>query len=448
MILSKLFSTVKFISHSVLRGKGGTAAVLQTLLTRILILAVNVLTGIITARFLGPTGRGEQAAMGLWPQFIAFTLTLGIPSGVIYNLKRYPEEQSRLVSASLVLSAGLGFLASLIGIIFIPSWLSQYSIEVIRFAQTLMLLAPVPLLSVVLSATLQAKDEFTVSNQASFFSPLITLVSLVLLALTGTLTPFSSSLVYLLPGIPLCCWMLFRVWKLCSPGLQKLGKSCCQLLSYGIRSYGVEMIGTLSNQVDQALVINFLTPVDMGNYAVALSLSRMLNVFQSSIAQVLFPKASACVLNEVIALVGFAARVSTAVSFLIAIAVIGLGGYLLTLLYGQEFLEAVTVFRILAIEAVLSGTTWLLAQAFMSLGKPGIVTVLQGVGLAISVVLMLVLIPAYGLLGAGLALLISTTLRLLFVLISFPLFLKVRPPSLILKGTDLVSLRNRLQLND
>jgi O-antigen/teichoic acid export membrane protein len=54
---------------------------------------------------------------------------------------------------------------------------------------------------------------------------------------------------------------------------------------------------------------------------------------------------------------------------------------------------------------------------------------------------MLLLIPAYGLMGAGFALLASTTARLIFILGCYPLMLKVRPPNLLLMREDLRFLR-------
>ena len=69
----------------VLRGRSGSAATLQTILTRLLILAINVGTGIITARLLGPEGRGEQAAMALWPQLLGYAMTLGLPKRCFTN---------------------------------------------------------------------------------------------------------------------------------------------------------------------------------------------------------------------------------------------------------------------------------------------------------------------------------------------------------------------------
>ena len=48
-----------------LRGTSGASAVAQIALTNGLVLCVNVLTGVVTARFLGPQGRGEFATITL-----------------------------------------------------------------------------------------------------------------------------------------------------------------------------------------------------------------------------------------------------------------------------------------------------------------------------------------------------------------------------------------------
>lgn len=420
----------------VLGGQSATAATLQTLLTRVFILAVSVATGVMTARVLGPVGRGEQAAIILWPQFLAYAMTLGLPTALLYNLKRYPKEETELFSAALLLGTVLGIVASLTGIIFIPYWLNQYSAEVIFFARWFMLTAPLALLGITVTAAFEAQGDFTSANQMRYLAPLITLAILGVLTLTQALTPLTAGLAYLLPGLPIFFWMLTRLWSHFHPRWYGLTTSCKRLLSYGLRSYGIDLLGTLAAQVDQVLVVGLLAPAAMGMYVVSLSLSRMLNVLQTSMITVLLPKTAARPVEEVVALTGRAARVSTAFTFLAAIAVMLLGPVFLRLLYGSEYVGAVPVFRILLIEVVIGGTTWVLAQTFMALGQPGTVTILQGIGLGLSVPLLVVLIPAYGLEGAGWALLGSTTARLVFVLVSYPLILKIRPPSLLMTRED------------
>ena len=72
-------------------------AVVQSVGAKVLIIGINALTGIITARALRPEGRGELAAMILWPVFLASALSLGVPSALTFQLKRNPGKQSQLM---------------------------------------------------------------------------------------------------------------------------------------------------------------------------------------------------------------------------------------------------------------------------------------------------------------------------------------------------------------
>jgi O-antigen/teichoic acid export membrane protein len=237
--------------------------------------------------------------------------------------------------------------------------------------------------------------------------------------------------------------MLSRLWKLYRPRWYRLRSASKSLTSYGLRSYGVDLAGTFTYYLDRVLLVGLVAPAALGLYVVALSLARMLNVFHAAVVSVLFTKTSGRPVEEVVALTGLAARASTALTLLAALGLTVFGPRVLSLVYGQDYLGAVTVFRLLVLEVVLSGMAWVLAQAFMALGRPGLVTLLQGVGLSISVPLLLVLVPPYGLEGAGLALLISATLRLVLALVSFPLILQMRIPRLWLTRTDIYAIFHR-----
>jgi O-antigen/teichoic acid export membrane protein len=204
-----------------------------------------------------------------------------------------------------------------------------------------------------------------------------------------------------------------------------------QILGYGIRSYGIDLLGTLALQVDQVLVVSLLTPSAMGSYVVVLSLSRMLNLFQNSVVMVLFPKAAGQSIGDVVKMTGDSVRASGLVTVACGIPVCMAGPLLLALLYGKEYTGAVGALRILVLEVVLSGATFVLAQAFMALDRPGVVTILQAIGLSLSIPMMLLLIPRYGIYGAAISLLASTIARLLFVYAGFWMFLKTTPPRLL-----------------
>jgi O-antigen/teichoic acid export membrane protein len=192
----------------------------------------------------------------------------------------------------------------------------------------------------------------------------------------------------------------------------------------------------MSVYVDQALVIHILRPSFMGTYVVALSLSRMLNVFHTAVVMVLFPKAVSRPVREVIEMTGRAVRMTTVLTTICGTAIILAGPHLLVLLYGSDYAGAAAILRILVIEVILSGATQVMSQAFMALGRPGVITALQAFGLSLTVPLMFILVPRLGLQGAALSLLLSTSARFLFVLASFSRFLATPCPSLIPRQGD------------
>ncbi len=414
----------------------GAHAVIQSIASKAVILGLQAATGILTARVLRPEGRGELAAMILWPLFVASVTTLGVPSSLIYFLRRRPEERERLIINGLTMAAGLGVLAAAITALLLPWWLRQYSDSVVHAAEWF--LVTVPLCSITLAgrAALEASHDFSASNAIQTLTPFATLVVLVLFLGLHRLNPFTAGIAYIAASIPAFWFMAHRVRRVCTKAESPRKAVMKQILGYGIRSYGIDLLGTLVLQVDQVLVVSLLSPSAMGSYVVVLSLSRMLNLFQNSVVMVLFPKAAGRSVTGVIAMTGDSVRASGLITAACGIPVCIAGPFLLGLLYGKEYTDAVGAMRILVLEVVISGATFVMAQAFMALDRPGVVTVLQAIGLSLSIPMMILLIPHYGIYGAAISLLTSTIARLLFVYAGFRIFLKTKPPRLLPDGRD------------
>lgn len=424
----------------------GFRAVVQSIGSKVLILALQAGTGILTARMLGPAGRGELAAMILWPLFVASVTTLGVPSSLIYHLRNRAAERGRLVANGFAMAAVMGVAAAAIAALILPWWLHQYSPWVIRAAQWFLI--TVPLCSVTLAgrAVLEAAHDFAASNGIQILTPFATLAVLLLFVTLHRMDPYTAAIAYIAASLPAFFFMLTRIRRagIRAARIQLAGIK--QLLQYGVRSYGIDVLGTLALQVDQVLVVSLLSAGAMGSYVVVLSLSRMLNVFQQSVVMVLFPKAAGHSPDKVMAMTGDSVRTSGLVTAICGVMVCLTGPTLLRLLYGAEYADAVGALRILVLEAVLSGVVFVLAQAFMALNRPGVVTILQGAGLSLSIPMMLWLIPRYGIYGAAVSLLVSTTSRLLLVCAGFRIFLKVSPPSLLPGWSDLRLLMGGVQL--
>ena len=71
------------------------------------------------------------------------------------------------------------------------------------------------------------------------------------------------------------------------------------------------------------------------------------------------------------------------------------------------------ILPILVAEAIVAGLAQVLLQGFLAAGRPGVATMVLGLGLAGSVPLFLVLVPAFGVVGAAIALLGGSSLRVL-----------------------------------
>lgn len=419
-----------------MRPRRGMRAVFHSILSKVLILGLQAGTGIVTARWLGPAGRGELAAMILWPLFIASVTTLGVPSSLIYYLRHRPELRAKLIAHGLCMAAVLGVIAALLGALILPWWLHQYARPIVLAAESFLITVPLCAVTLVGRAVLEASHEFSSSNAIQTLTPFVTLVGLLIFVSAHRMSPYTAAIAYIAASLPAFFYMLVRVHRVGMTRSRFHLSIVRQILGYGIRSYGVDVLGTLALQVDQVLVVSLLSPSAMGSYVVVLSLSRMLNLFQNSVVMVLFPKAAGRSTKEVLVMTGNAVRISGLVTALCGVFVCVGGPTLLRFLYGQEYVGAVGALRILVVEVVLSGATFVLAQAFMALDRPGVVTILQGAGLSLCVPMMLWLIPRYGIYGAAISLLASTVMRLILVCAGFRIFLKSTPPRLLPTSAD------------
>lgn len=417
-----------------------TRTVFNAMVGRILMILLNIATGIITARALAPFGRGEQSAMILWPVLLAYATSFGLPASLSFFMKKNGAVKSDLVSSGLIAGMFVSTISGLTAALLMPRLLDHYSDSVVYAARLFLVFLPVGTFSLLARAALEAEDDFGVSILTQWITPSLTLLMLFAFLCLGRLTPFTAALAYTANGIPTGVWLFIRLKRKIALSFLNPFTHIRKLLSYGLPAYGIDLCGTLAANVDQAMVVNFLEPRAMGIYAIAVSVSRMVNFCQASVTMVLLPKAAGSEPGIAVAMTGRAARTSMFVTACVAASIFVICPFAVKVLYGHDFADAVLPIRILLAEAVIGGTVLVLAQAAMALGRPSLVTILQICGLAVTVPLMFVLLPRYGLAGAAYSLLISTVLRLLLMLGSFPVVLGFAVPRLWLKPREIVEL--------
>jgi O-antigen/teichoic acid export membrane protein len=331
----------------------------------------------------------------------------------------------------------MGTLAAVACAMILPWWLRQYSRRVVYAADWFLVTVPICSITLVGRAVLEGSHDFSASNAIQTLTPFATLLGLLAFLAAHRMNPYTAAIAYIAASVPAFWLMMRRVRQTGTSSFRIHGSIIRTLLNYGIRSYGIDILGTLALQVDQVLVVSLLAPSAMGSYVVVLSLSRMLNLFQNSVVMVLFPKAAGLSKEDAVCMTGDAARISGLATATCSVFVCLAGPTLLHILYGQEYVAGVGALRILVVEVILAGATFVLAQAYMALNRPEVVTILQAAGLSLCVPMMLWLIPRYGIYGAAASLLTSTIARFLFVYAGFRVFLKANPPDLLPKVRDL-----------
>jgi O-antigen/teichoic acid export membrane protein len=414
----------------------------ETIANSVLIVLVNVCTGVISARLLGPSGRGELASILLGLQIVSLLSIGGLPTSSIYYLKKTPEYRSEIVGGVLLLATLLGLFAGSIGWVIVPHWLEDYPPLIVEAAQLTILLTPLFSLYQVATPVLRARDGFAIFNTVRLLPPFLTLLSLVFVALSDVRSPVAVSLTYTLSYCAVLGWPLLWIWRDCQPRLRGSGESIGLLLRYSARSLVVDLANTVSLYIDRIVLVYLLAPSAVGLYVVAVSMAQPLKEIGWSIALVLFPKASEYGREQAINVSGLAARAGLLVMIAAGMPLVIIAPMFLSVLFGEEFLPAAPVFRLMVIATILSGTADITSQAFMATGKPGIVSILRSLELLILLALLIYVVPHFGVMGAAWAILAAGCVRLLSILVCYPIVLGKPPPRLFLSRSDIRRLRS------
>ncbi len=418
------------------QGKLGSVAMVMT--ARALVLAANMATGLILAAMLGPQGRGVQSAMGIGAVFTSGVSEFGLHASMIYNVKADPPDEDRYVGCALLLGLLTGLTGAAIAWLLIPLWLHDYPAATILTSRLLLVVVPIGVIFHLFIGTLETHGKFSLVSVLGILFTLMTLVSVGVLWALGRLTPTTAAMASLLPTLPICliAWLCSR--RVVTPRPTLSAPFVRRLLRYGLRFYGIDLLASVGTYLDQLLLVLFLAPYYVGIYAVALSAARIINMIPMSVLAVLFPTIAARSASNAVEIVGLAARVTGIIAALAAAAFSLVGPYLIHLLYGPRFAEAIDPFRVLLAQAVVDNLARILYQAFSAVGRPEIITAFELIGVVAAGVCMLVLVPHFGMMGAAWSLLLMSTVRLGCVLVGIPLILHVNVPRLMLNRADIL----------
>src|SRR5262245_53450513 len=172
------------------------AQVLLTSGSNILLALLGVVTGALAARLLGPDGRGQLAAIQMWPNFLAAIANLGLPEAIVYFSARSRTNSGRYLSSALMLNLLLCAAFMVIGYLVLPVVLPAQSLAVIAAARWYLLLLPIQALYLP-QHVFRGLSDFTAWNAVRFIAAFGWLGVLTFGALSGRAAPSFVALTYL-----------------------------------------------------------------------------------------------------------------------------------------------------------------------------------------------------------------------------------------------------------
>lgn len=406
--------------------------VAQTFAATLAINGFNILTGIILARALGPTGRGELAAAILWPTLMRFVVMVGALEAIAYRAARPGTRIGQLIGTAGGLAAVQDVILTALGLALLPVIFSGYSDTALTAAFLFLGTACIGTFGMYSLAILNGARKYTVFNVFRVAVIGLGAVAMIGLAAIDELTVTSAVLCYLAGVAPttlLGIATLRRMFGRFERPDRQLRRS---LLSYGWRTQLASQRNPLNEQLDQYAISVVLSASALGLYHVAFTLTSLIGFLSASISVVALPRTAA---TEDQQLQADSARrliaLSFATSVAIAIPVFVFADPLVDVLFGEAFAEAAAITRILLGAAIVIALTRVGASVLNGLGRPGEAGVSGLISLGGTAVAIAALIGPLGADGAALGALIGYGISAGWCLWRVGLALRMNPLTLL-----------------
>jgi O-antigen/teichoic acid export membrane protein len=390
-------------------------AVLLVTVSSFLVPAAGVLTQPILARALGVEGRGELALALAAPGLALAVATLGLPEALVYYVAKHPRiTRPALLLASLV-AVGLG-LVCLVATYLATPFLSASDPHLGGLIVLGMALTIPALIVGVFRGAASGRQMWGAVAAERLINTSLRVICLGLLLIVGELTVFTAVLVSCLS--PIVAGVVYlRLLRRppidhTEPALD--GRLPRLLLSYGGRVWFGAVASMLLARVGSLLMAPLSTVEDLGLYSVASTISDLPLIVALAIAGALYGVNSK---SNDSRQVTTTARVTVLVGF-VGCAVLGatLPAWIRPL-FGDEFGAAIVPTLMLLLSALICIPGLMAASGIAAWGRPGRRSLGLGVTLVSNIAVFVILVPAFGVIGACWTSIISNVILTSFMVV-------------------------------
>jgi len=352
---------------------------------------------------LGPTIRGDYAAITAWYAAALVAGELGQPAAICYFVARDPDRARHYVTTARNLMFVSGVLVAIAGW-FLAKELTNGQSGV-TFGYRLMFAAcPAIYIAASYLFSLQAR---AISQWALVraLQPGLYLVGAVGLALSGYLN-LQSVLVTLVASTVLQAVVAREVCRRRGlTGGRSKTWALRSLLRYGLTQILANSPTTINVTLDQMWLSQTVSAADLGRYAIAVSLTSLAYPLVTPIGSVLFPRIAAEGKDSAAsrALQYRALLMSAMISAGMMVALALVAPVVVRTLFGPKYQAAVPLVWILCPGGVLLNCNQVLGDLLRGRNQTVWVALGQGAGAIATVGLLVMLIPPFGVTGAAIA---------------------------------------------
>lgn len=382
-----------------------------TLAANVAIAVMGFTSGVLAARLLGPSGRGELAAIQTVSGLLATLATLGLPEAVVLYCARDPKNAGRYVSSALIL--GLLVCVPLLVLCYLamPYLLASQTAQIVRSARWYLLIAIAFVAVGGPHAALRGLSDFVSWNAIRLVPGMVWIAVLCFTWTIGVSSPSFLALLNLAAMTavvtPIVLWVVHsRIHGPFSPDVA----TCLPMIRFGVPSSLSGVPQTLNLRLDQILMAALLPARLLGLYAVAVAWSGMMSPLLQAVSAVLFPHiASHDSANEQSLALLRIVRLATPVAIALAASLAIVTKWSLPLVFGHSFEASIPSALVLLAAAVALSIAQLLEEGLRGMGSPmGILWSELG-GLIVTAVSLLCLLKPMNIMGAAISSLLGYT---------------------------------------
>ena len=144
-----------------------------------------------------------------------------------------------------------------------------------------------------------------------------------------------------------------------------------------------------------------------GLYKVARSAIKIMTRFTDPVYESIYPKLVEMInrktYDELRDIIKYAVRNLYKFTLPVGAAIILLAGFILDIVFGQQYVSGANTMRVIALGAIVAQVSFWISPVLLAMDKVGVRTVYNIVDVLIYIAFLIVLVPTYGLIGAGFA---------------------------------------------